>query len=272
MFKKTGLYAFLIIGALVSVAPYLMTLNSAVKQPDKLLTTPAWEPATSPTFANFSQVWGEYDMSSFLWHTFVVAAVVTVLQVVFSCLAAFAFARIAFPGRELLFWAYVATMMVPQIVTIVPLFLLMRQFDLVDTYPGLILPYVFGFGAPYAIFLVRQYFKTIPVDLESAARIDGASTMTVFTRIMIPLSRPILATLATMTFVNTWNNILWPLIITNSDRTRVIALGIATLKSQYASQYNLVLAAAALALLPLVAIFLAFQRNIIRSIALTGIK
>ena len=271
--RRTGLYGVLLIGALLSIGPYLMTLNASVKQPRDVLTTDAWAPAHPVTFANFRSVWSQYDMSGFLLHTFVVAVIVTVAQVVVNCLAAYAFGRMDFPGRDALFWGYVATMMVPQIVTLVPLFLMMRQLNLVDTYPGLILPFVFGFWGPYGIFLVRQYFRTIPRDLESAARIDGAGTWTVLLRIMLPLSRPILATLAIITFVNTWNNLLWPLIITNSDRTRVVTVGIATLQGVHISDLpHVVLAGAALALIPLVAVFLLFQRHIVRSIALTGLK
>jgi multiple sugar transport system permease protein len=268
--RRIALYAVLLAGAVVSVAPYLMTLNSAFKHPRDVLTTSAWEPAAPATFENFARVWSQYDMSGFLLHTLVYAGAVTAGQVVFSCMAAYAFARMQFPGRDLLFWCYLATMMVPQLVTMVPLFLIMRQLGLIDTYAGLILPTFFG--VPYGIFLVRQYFRTIPRDLEAAAQVDGAGTWTTLTRIMIPLSRPILATLAIITFVQAWNNLIWPLIITNSARTQVLTVGIAALKGQFASQYYIILAASALALLPLIAVFLLFQRHIVRSIALTGLK
>ncbi|MFI9577400.1 carbohydrate ABC transporter permease [Microbispora rosea] len=267
---RIALYLVLFAGAVVSVAPYLMTLNSAFKEPAQVLTTPAWQPAFPVTFDNFAQVWSEYDMGGFLLHSLIYAGVVTAGQVVFSTMAAYAFGRMSFPGRDALFWGYLATMMVPQIVTLVPLFLIMREFGLIDTYLGLILPT--AFGTPYGIFLVRQYFRTIPRDLESAARIDGAGTLTVLVRVLLPLSRPILATLATITFITTWNTLLWPLIVTNGDATRVVTLGISALKGQYSSQYHLILAAAALALLPLIVIFLLFQRHIVRSIALTGLK
>lgn len=269
-FGRTGLHVVLIAGALLSVAPYLMTLNAAFKRPQDLLTTNAWAPAHPATFGNFTAVWNQYGMSSFLAHTLFVTVAVTVGQVVFSAMGAYAFARLEFPGRDLLFWGYIATMMVPQMITLVPLFLMMRELGLVDTF-GLILPTVFG--TPYGIFLVRQHFRTIPKDLEAAARIDGAGTWTILVKIMLPLSKPILATLATITFINTWNNLIWPLIITNSDRTKVITVGISALQGQHVSDLpHIVLAGAALALLPLIAVFLMFQRHIVRSIALTGLK
>ena len=270
-FGRTGLYVVLIAGALLSIGPYLMTLNAAFKRPQDLLTTNAWAPAHPATFGNFADVWNQYGMSSFLAHTLFVTVAVTLGQVVFSAMGAYAFARLEFPGRDLLFWGYIATMMVPQMITLVPLFLMMREMGLVDTFAGLILPTVFG--TPYGIFLVRQHFRTIPKDLEAAARIDGAGTWTILVKIMLPLSKPILATLATITFINTWNNLIWPLIITNSDRTKVITVGISALQGQHVSDLpHIVLAGAALALLPLIAVFLVFQRHIVRSIALTGLK
>ena len=264
------LYLLLALGALVSVAPYLMTLNSAFKPQSTLLSSQAWTPAVPATWSNFATLWSQYDMSGFIIHTTIVAVAITVGQVVFSTLAAYAFARLDYPGREPLFWGFIAMMMVPQIVTLIPLFLIMSHLNLIDTYRALILPYVFG--TPYGIFLVRQYFQTIPADLEAAARIDGVGTWGVLRRIILPLSKPILATLAVITFVNTWNSLLWPLMATSSERDEVVTVGISALQGQYASELHILLPAAAVALLPLIVIFLLFQRHIVRSIALTGLK
>jgi multiple sugar transport system permease protein len=266
----TTIYLLLGLGGLVSIAPYLMTLNAAFKPQSTLLSTQAWTPAVPATWSNFTELWQQYDMSGFIVHTALVAVAITVGQLVCTTLAAYAFARLDFPGREPLFWVFIAMMMVPQIVTLIPLFLIMSHLNLVDTYRALILPYVFG--TPYGIFLVRQYFQTIPADLEAAARIDGAGTWAILRRIMLPLSKPILATLATITFVNTWNGLLWPLMATSSERDEVVTVGIAALQGQYASQLHILLPAAAVALLPLIVIFLLFQRHIVRSIALTGLK
>lgn len=268
--RRGLLYLALVLGALVSVGPYLMTMNSAFKDTHGIFATQAWTPAVPPTFSNFAQLWGQYHMSGFLVHTLIVAVSITTGQVVFCTFAAYAFARLTFPGRDLLFTVFIATMMVPQIVTLVPLFLIMSKLGLVNTYGALILPTVFG--TPFGIFLVRQYLRTIPADLEAAARIDGAGTWAILWRIILPLSRPIMATLATVTFITSWNNLLWPLMVTNSDRITVLTVGISALQGQFASQLNVVLTAAALALLPLIAVFLAFQRHIVRSIALTGLK
>jgi multiple sugar transport system permease protein len=268
--RGTLLYVILACCALISVAPYLMTLNAAFKPQSTLLATQAWTPAVPATWSNFTTLWSQYDMSGFMIHTLIVAGAVTAGQVVFSTLAAYAFARLEFRGRETLFWGYIAMMMVPQIVTLIPLFLIMSHLNLIDTYRALILPYVFG--TPYGIFLERQYFQTIPADLEAAARIDGVGTWGILRWIMLPLSKPILATLATITFVNTWNSLLWPLMATSSERDEVVTVGISALQGQFASELHILLPAAAVALVPLIGLFLLFQRHIVRSIALTGLK
>jgi multiple sugar transport system permease protein len=270
--KKIPLYLVLLAGALLSVGPYLMTVNAAFKSKQEILTSDPWTPPADPILSNFAEVWSRYDFAQFVLNSCVVAVAVTVGQLVFSTLAAYAFARLDFPGRDQLFWAYIATLMVPQIVTLVPTFIIVRELGLVDTHLGLILPFVFGFLMPYGVFLVRQYFKTIPDSIEQAARIDGAGTLTILWRVMIPMAKPILGTLAIISFVNTWNNLLWPLIITHSASTKVITRGIAQMQSQFNQEYHLILAASTMALLPLVAVFLVFQRHIVRSIALTGMK
>jgi multiple sugar transport system permease protein len=270
--KKALLYIALGIGALISLAPYLLTLNSAFKSRGDILSSQSYALPSPPILSNFTEVWSRYDFATFVLNSLIVAVAVTVGQIVVATLAAYVFARMHFPGRDLLFWSYIATMMVPQIVTLVPTFIIVRELGLIDTLGGLILPFVFGFLMPYAVFLVRQYFKTIPESIEHAARIDGAGTFTILWKVMIPMSRPILGTLAIITFVNTWNNLLWPLVITNSEATRVITRGISQMQSQFNQEYNLILAASVMALLPLVVVFLAFQRHIVRSIALSGMK
>ncbi|MCC3761481.1 carbohydrate ABC transporter permease [Glycomyces sp. TRM65418] len=270
--KKIPLYLVLLAGALLSLGPYLMTVNAAFKSKQEILTSDPWAPPASPILTNFAEVWSRYDFATFVLNSCVVAVAVTVGQLVFSTLAAYAFARLDFPCRDQLFWAYIATLMVPQIVTLVPTFIIVRELGLVDTHVGLILPFVFGFLMPYGVFLVRQYFKTIPVSIEDAARIDGAGTFTILWRVMVPMAKPILGTLAIISFVNTWNNLLWPLIITHSESTKVITRGIAQMQSQFNQEYHLILAASTMALLPLVVVFLIFQRHIVRSIALSGMK
>jgi multiple sugar transport system permease protein len=213
----------------------------------------------------------QYNFPGYIVQTLIYAVVSTLGQLFFSTFAAYAFARMRFPGRDILFWLYLATMMVPNIVTIVPLFILMSTLNWVNTYAGLIVPFILG--TPYGIFLMRQFFRTIPADLENSARIDGAGTFRILTRIILPLSRPILGTLAIIAFVQQWNNFLWPLIITNTDNMRVLTVGISAFQSSFGAAWNLMMAATFIALGPLLLLFFIFQKHIVRSIHLgAGLK
>ena len=160
--------------------------------------------------------------------------------------------------------------MVPNIVTLVPLYTIMREVHLVNTYWALFLPYVLG--APYTIFLMRQYFRSLPGDIFAAARIDGCSEFTILTRILIPMGRPIIVTATLIAFVFGWNNFLWPLIVTNSQNLYVLTIGLANFQSNMSSQWNYSLAASVITLLPMAVIFAVFQRHIIRSISITQIR
>lgn len=189
------------------------------------------------------------------------------IETLTSALAAYAFARLHFKGRDLLFLLYLGTLMIPRQVTIIPLFILMRDLHWVDTWQGLILPQSFS---AFGTFLLRQFFLTIPHELEEAARIDGASRFGCFTRIILPLSGPALATLAVFIFLFQWNNLLWPLVISNSAATRPIAVGLRSFLGQYGTEWNLLMAAATLATVPVVALYLLAQRWFVRGIALSG--
>lgn len=264
------LYAILILGTIVSLFPYWIALITSLK-PAKLLYVGApWALPAALTFDNYSQALTKYSFPDFLVHTIIFSALAALGQIIFSTFAAYAFARMEFPGRDTIFWLYLSTLMVPNIVTLIPLFILMRTLGWVNTYYGLLAPYVLG--TPYGIFLMRQFFRSIPQDLENSARIEGAGTLQVLRLIILPLSRPIFATLAIITFVSTWNNFLWPLIITNTQDLRVLTVAIAAFQSSYGAQWNLMMAATFIALGPLLLVFFVFQQQIVRSIQLSGFK
>lgn len=267
--KKPLIYVALVLGAAVTLFPYLLVALTAFKDRGQLFSSAPWLPAFPPTNSNIDKLI-DSGFLSYVGNTALMTTVLTLGQLVFTTFAAYAFARMKFKGREFLFWCYLATMMVPNAVTMIPLFLIMREMELVNTWFGLLAPYLLG--TPYGIFLMRQFFRTIPADLEDAARIDGAGPLTVLWRILLPLSRPALGTLAIITIVTTWNNFLWPLIITSSDDTKVATVAIATLKQNIGTDYNLMMAGSLIALLPMVLIFLFFQRFIVRSVVLTGLK
>jgi multiple sugar transport system permease protein len=267
---KVITYIILVLGVVVSLFPYFLALLTSLKPANQLFSSSAWSLPQPATLQNYIDVVTQYNFLAYIWHTLVFAVIVTIGQLIFSTFAAYAFARMEFPGRDQIFWLYLATLMVPTIVTLIPLFILMRTFGLVNTWGGLVIPYVLG--TPFGIFLVRQFFLSIPRDLENSARIDGAGTLQILFLIILPLSRPIMATLAILTFVQAWNNFLWPLIITDSDNLRVLTVALSAFQGQFSSQWNLMMAATFIALGPLLILFFLFQKQLVRSVHTSGFK
>ncbi|WP_157181420.1 carbohydrate ABC transporter permease [Actinopolymorpha alba] len=264
-------YAVLLAGALVTLGPYLLSFLTSFKSSRQFARDGALSVPSPPTFDNYAALFGgRYDFIPPIAITVQVVVVVLAGQLVFSVLAAYAFARVRFPGREALFWLYLATLMVPQIVTLIPLYTMLSTVGLRDTFWGIVLPFVFG--SPYAIFLLREYFRGIPEDLINAAKLDGAGTLRIIWHVIVPMSKPILATLTIITIVSHWNNFLWPLIITSSEKWRVLTVATASLQSQHTGNWTLVMAATTVAMAPLLVVFLVFQRHVVRSISLTGLK
>lgn len=267
--RYTAFYACLSLIGAVFVGPYLLAFFGAFKPPADLLGSSPWQPPHSFYTGNFTTVLFADGFLRYLENTIAVTAALTVGQVTFGVLAAYAFARLEFPGRDGIFSLYLATLMVPNVVTMVPLYTMMRQFALTDTYWAIFLPYVLG--SPYTIFLMRQYFRSLPSDVFAAARVDGCSDWQILVRILIPMGRPIIVTATLIAFVFGWNNFLWPLIVTDSADKQVLTTGIAELQSAFSENWNLVLAASLVTLVPLLLVFLAFQKQIVRSIQLAGI-
>jgi multiple sugar transport system permease protein len=264
-------YLLLVLGAVVTLAPFVLSIMTALKSPRQFASQPVLSPPDPPTVANFTDLFGgRYDFVSPIVVTAQVVAVILVGQLLFSVFAAYAFARLRFPGRDALFWVYLATLMVPQAVTIIPLYTMFADLGMRNTFWALVLPQVFG--SPYAIFLLREYFRSIPGDLLDAAKLDGAGTLRTLRHVVVPISRPILATLAIITVVTHWNNFLWPLVITTGRQWQVLTVATAGLQSQYNGNWTIVMAATTVAILPLLVLFLIFQRHVIRSITITGFR
>lgn len=206
---------------------------------------------------------------AFYLNSVFVTVIVTVGVVFTSSLAAFAFARMRFPGRDKLFLGYLATMMVPAVVTMIPVFVLLKVLRLHDTYLALILPPMFS---AYGTFLLRQFFLSIPPDLEDAARIDGCGPWGIYRHVIIPLSRPALATLTTFTFLGTWNSFMWPLIVIDSTEKKPLMLGLYAFMSQHTTEWTLLMAASLMVLAPVLLVFIIGQRYFVEGIALSGMK
>jgi multiple sugar transport system permease protein len=260
-------YATLLALAFLTLVPIIWMVLTAFKAPAEVLASPptwiprSWHPE------NFQAAWNFAPFGRYLLNTLIIAVTVMVLETLTSALAAYSFARLRFPGRDLIFLLYLGTLMIPMQVTIIPRFILMRELGWIDTYQGLIIPQAFS---AFGTFLLRQYFLGIPKELEDAARIDGASRFECFRRIILPLSGAALATLAVFIFLFQWNNLLWPLIMSNSDTTRPIAVGLRHFQGQWSTDWNLLMAAATLATIPVIVVYLAAQRWFIRGITLSG--
>jgi len=265
--KHLGLHLLLITGSVVMLVPFAWMLSTSLKEAgDVFIYPPQWIPQPVQ-WENYKETVTVMPFGRFYLNSAIQAVSVTVLQLLTASLAAFAFARLRFRGRDALFMLYLATMMIPFPVTMIPNFVIMRYLNWIDTFRALILPPAFS---AFSTFLLRQYFMSIPVEMDDAARVDGASSFRIWWQIILPLSGPALATLAIFTFLGQWNNFLWPLIITNSEEMRTLPVGLATFQSQYSVQWNLLMAGSVIAVLPILVIYIAGQKWFVRGITLTG--
>ena len=221
------------------------------------------------TFINYRNVVRSIPIIRFFLNSLIVSVTITVSQLFTCSLSAYAFSRLKFPFRDGLFYILLGTMMIPQHVIMIPVYIILNLFRLIDTYAAMILPFISG---AFGTFLLRQFFLTIPKELEEAATLDGCGHFGFLFRIMIPLSRPILATLAIFTFMWSWNNYLWPLIVTNRIEIRTLQYGLAMFKEEGGLNWGQLMAGTTIATIPILAMFLAMQKQFIRGITLTGLR
>jgi multiple sugar transport system permease protein len=267
---KIILYAILSVGLLLVVGPFLwMALSSFKTDGEIRATPPTWWPETW-TFANYRDLFGKLDFPVYFTNSVVVAVLVTLGNLLFCSLLGYALAKLDFPGRKAVFLVVLGMLMVPGMVLFLPQFVLISNMGLANTYAGLVLPYL---AAPFGVFLMRQFLLSIPDDLLEAARVDGAGEWRIFWRVVLPLCRPALATLGILTFLSSWNNFLWPLVVaTTSDKyTLPVALALFSI-GQNRPYYGLILAGAVVVILPVLVVFLVLQRHFLRGIATTGLK
>jgi multiple sugar transport system permease protein len=266
---EVPIYLALIAGAVLMVFPFAWMVSTSLTTDAQLFVTP---PQLIPNPAqpeNYGRVADAFPIGRFALNSAVVAVLTTLLQLITSAMGAYAFARIRFPGREALFIVYLATLMVPIQVIVVPLFIEMRLIGQVNSYGGLILP---GIASAFGTFLLRQYFLSLPIELEEAAWMDGASRWTIFSRIVLPLSGPALATFGIFAFMASWNAFLWPLLVVSDTELMTLPVGLSNLHGRYVTEWNLVMAGATLSVIPIVIVYLAAQRYVVRGIALSGLK
>ena len=269
MINKFFVYLVLSLFGISMIFPFLWMLSTSLKEPSQNFTSTLQLWPTPIMWSNYIEAWHAIPFGKFYLNSIFVAVAVTFGQILTSSMAAYAFARLKFPGRDKLFFAYLATMMIPGMVTLIPVFILLKMFGWLDTYKALILPGIFS---AYGTFMLRQFFMTLPTDLEDAARIDGCSSWRIYWQIILPLSKPAIATLATFTFLGNWQSFFWPLIVTSSEHMKTLPIGLSYFQDIYSTNWTLLMAASVIVLAPALIVFILNQRFITQGIALTGLK
>ncbi|MEU6513915.1 carbohydrate ABC transporter permease [Streptomyces sp. NPDC046978] len=265
--SRTGLTVVAVVLSLLSVFPILWMLSSSFKT--RATVTDGKLLPQDLTWDNFTYVFTEVPFGRWLLNSFIMAAVITVAALFFHSMAAYALARLKFPGRDSIFAVVFSTLLITAPVILIPLFIIVRQLGMLDSYAGLIVPLIFN---AFGIFLLRQFYLGIPRELEEAAIVDGCGYWRVYFNVVLPLSRPILSALAVFFFLANWNQFAWPLVSTSSADLTVTQVGIASFTTQYGANWNYILAAATVAVLPMLALFLIFQRQMVESIKTSGLK
>lgn len=266
---RACLYLFLIIVVIVMLIPLAWMLSASLKTAETVFgTTIDWIP-DSPQWENYLMIWKKIPFALFTFNSTKLTVIITVIQLITSSFAAYGFAKCKFKGRDLLFLCYVATIAIPWQVYMLPQYILMQKMHLVNTHMSIILLQSF---IAFGVFLLRQFYVSIPNDLLEAARIDGLSEYGIYARIILPLSKPSLATLTIFSFVTVWNDFMGPMIYFDSTKLKTIQLGIRLFVGQYSAHYEYIMAASVIALIPVFVLYLAFQRFFVQGIATSGLK
>ena len=259
-------HTLLALGGLTVVVPFAWMFLTSVKKRSEVFTR-VWP--TEWHWENYVHAWQAAPFARYYLNSVVMTIGIVVGHLVFDALAAYAFARLRFPAKNAIFLLLLTTMMVPQFVTIIPAFSIVVQLHWIDTYWALIIPRM---ADVFGIVLLRQYFSTIPKEIEEAARLDGCGRIRTFLQVVIPLSTASLATLAIFAMLFAWNDFLWPLLVTNGDEMRTIQIGLAAFQGRYGTSWNYLMAGTLTAAIPTIVMFLIFQRSLIRGVAGTGVK
>lgn len=261
------IYVLLLVGLLSVILPFIYMVTSSLETPVQIGSlTPQFVP-NPLTWTNYQQVAQDLPIARYFINSAVVSITITVAQLLTASMAAYAFARLRFRGRSTIFALYLGTLIIPSQVTLIPNYLIVRELHWHNTYAGLIAPFVVSV---FSTFLLRQFFLTIPTDYEDAARIDGANHWQIYTRIILPLARPALATVVILTFLASWNNFLWPLVVVDSPSLKTVPLSVTAFQDQFAIAWGPLMAAATLSLLPVLIVYVLMQKYVVEGIALTG--
>ena len=270
--KRLSAAAYYIVGTLIAVLatiPFLWMITTSLKARGALMSIPIeWIPK-EPTLAAYVKVFSRFPFFRTIGNSLFISVTYTVITLISASMAAFAFAKLEFPRADMLLKIFLATMMIPTQVTMIPLFVVMNKMQLINTYSSVILPSIFR---PFAIFLLVQQMRTIPNDYLDAARIDGASTFRVYFRVALPLCRPTLATLSITTFMEAWNDYLWPLLMLTDKAKMTLPIALSTLNGQYSTEYNVLMAGSLISMVPIILVYIFAQKYFENGMMAGGIK
>ncbi|OGS18818.1 MAG: sugar ABC transporter permease [Elusimicrobia bacterium RIFOXYA2_FULL_40_6] len=262
-------YLFLCIIGLFMIIPFVWMLSTSLKEPGNIFVfPPQWIP-NPIVFQNYVNAWNAAPFGRFFINSIFISGSLTIGSLLTGTMAGYAFARLEFPGRDKVFMIFLGTMMIPGQVTMIPVFIILKYIGWIDSYKALIVPGIFGAGGA---FFFRQFFMAIPKELEEAAIIDGCSNFKVYWRIILPLSKPALATLGTFTFLGAWNDFMWPLIVLNSPEKMTLPVGLAYFTGQYTTDWPLLMAGSMIILLPVIIVYVFNQRFFVKGIVMSGMK
>lgn len=268
--KKVFAYLLLTFGALAMIIPFLWMISTALKEPGQIFTMPpVWIPKPV-VWENFSRVWNAISFGKFFLNSFKISILGTLGTLLSCSWAAFAFARLRFPGKDTFFAIVMMMMMIPGQVTMIPVFIIMKYLGWYDTHFPLWVPHFFG--QAFGIFLLRQFFMSLPSELDDAAKIDGCNYFEIYWRIYLPLSKPALATLGVLTFMGSWNNLLGPVIYLKTIEKFTLMIGLSFFQGQYYTDYSLLITGALISIVPILVLYIVAQKYFVQGIALTGIK
>ena len=266
---KSVIYAFLILGAISIAIPYVWMFVTSIKPVEEVQSYPPSFLVKHPTCLPYQELFRLIPILKYLWNSIYVAGVVTIANIFFCSLAGYAFAKHRFWGRDKTFLVLLGSLMIPWQVNIISGFILMRKLGWLNSYNALIVPVMAGV---FGVFLCRQFIMSIPDDLVDAAKIDGCGEFTIYRLVILPLIKPVLATLAILTFLQQWNNFIWPLIVINSSSMRTLPLALSVLNGQFGTRFAMIMAGAVVATTPMLIVFLAFQKYFMKGIAMTGLR
>ena len=261
------IYVALIVGSIIMLLPFLWMLSTSLKHPSEIFVyPPQWFPK-QVQWGNYLSAWTALPFNLFYRNSLVVSVIGTLFEVLTSSLAAFAFTRLRFPARDKLFLLYLATLMIPSQVTLIPSFIIIRYLGWYNTFAALIVPTAFS---AFSTFLLRQYYRGIPMELDEAARMDGASSWRIWWQVIVPLSAPALSAVVIFSFLGKWNAFLWPLMVTKTMDMRTLPVGLSMFQGQYNTQWHLLMAGAIIALAPALLVYIVGQKWVVQAVNLSG--